>query len=255
MHPLFHFPTLEYVSGISLEYSSWPLQSPLTLPQEHGKWRQVNKNGMIMNKYLMALPLCAALALIAPTGGFAQTSAQTETSSETTATADQVESQLSLGEDASGAPELGKPYTKEVIGAWEIRCIKTEEDTDPCQMYQLLDDGQGAPVAEVSLFRLPGTGKAEAGATIVVPLETALPQQMTLSVDGGKARRYPYAFCNPVGCYVRMGLTDADIAAFKKGKEAVVTIVPALAPDQKVELKVSLDGFTASYNQASVIEQ
>ena len=122
-------------------------------------------------------------------------------------------------------------------------------------MYQLMDDGQGAPVAEVSLFRLPAGGKAEAGATIVVPLETALPQQLTLSVDGGNARRYPYAFCNPVGCYARLGLTPDDVAAFKRGNEAVITIVPALAPDQKVELSLSLTGFTKSYDQVSIIEQ
>ena len=211
-----------------------------------------------MNKFFTALPLCAALALTSPFAALAQT---TETPSaeapkpQTAEAAPKIEEQLSLGEDADKDPELGQPYTKEMNGDWELRCIKTEDGNDPCQMYQLLDDGQGAPVAEVSLFRLPGSGKAEAGATIVVPLETALPQQLTLAVDGGKARRYPYAFCNPVGCYVRMGLTAADIAAFKKGQQAVVTIVPALAPDQKVELTVSLKGFTASYDKVSVIEQ
>ena len=219
-----------------------------------------------MSKYLTALPLCAALALTAPMTAFAQstapaTTAEEETSTETkpkpgtSGTAAEIEEQLSLGQDADADPEMGKPYTKKEIGSWEMRCIKTEEEVDPCQMYQLLVDGEGAPVAEVSLFRLPEGGKAKAGATVVVPLETALPAQMTLSVDGGKARRYPYAFCNPVGCYVRMGLTDGDIAAFKRGKEAVITIVPALAPDQKVNLTLSLDGFTASYDEVSVIEQ
>ena len=221
-----------------------------------------------MSKYLTALPLCAALALTAPMMAFAQT-ATPETAAEestdqaeeikpqsgTSGNASEIEEQLSLGEDAEGESAMGKPYTKKEIGSWEMRCIKTEEEVDPCQMYQLLADGEGAPVAEVSLFRLPEGGKAKAGATVVVPLETALPAQMTLSVDGGKARRYPYAFCNPVGCYVRMGLTDADIAAFKRGKEAVITIVPALAPDQKVNLALSLDGFTASYDEVSVIEQ
>ncbi|SDG02888.1 invasion associated locus B family protein [Sulfitobacter delicatus] len=221
-----------------------------------------------MSKYLTALPLCAALALTAPMMAFAQT-ATPETAAEestdqaeeikpqpgTSGNASEIEEQLSLGEDAEGEAAMGKPYTKKEIGSWEMRCIKTEEEVDPCQMYQLLADGEGAPVAEVSLFRLPEGGKAKAGATVVVPLETALPAQMTLSVDGGKARRYPYAFCNPVGCYVRMGLTDADIAAFKRGKEAVITIVPALAPDQKVNLALSLDGFTASYDEVSVIEQ
>ena len=216
-----------------------------------------------MSKFMTALPLCAALALTAPMTAFAQTAteeqpAQTEEQQlqpGTSGNAAQIEEQLSLGEDAEKDPELGKPYTKKEIGSWEMRCIKTEEEVDPCQMYQLLADGEGAPVAEVSLFRLPDGGQAKAGATVVVPLETALPAQLTLSVDGGKARRYPYAFCNPVGCYVRMGLTDADIGAFKRGKQAVLTIVPALAPDQKVNLTLSLDGFTAGYDEVSVIEQ
>lgn len=207
-----------------------------------------------MSKFLTALPLCLALAISAPVAAFAQSTTATteETQSGTSA---EISEQLSLGEDAGKDPELGKPYTAEVIGAWEMRCIKTEEEKDPCQMYQLLDDGEGAPVAEISLFRLPGSGKAEAGATIIVPLETALPRQLTISVDGGKGRRYPYAFCNPVGCYVRLGLTAADITAFKRGKEAKITIIPALAPDQTVDLTLSLSGFTASYEKVSVIDQ
>lgn len=231
-----------------------------------------------MSKFFTALPLCAALAFAAPFPAFAQTTtppeetapeaAPEETAPEaapaatpeatpgvTPGSATEVEDQLSLGEDADKASDLGKPYTKEVIGAWEMRCIKTEEEVDPCQMYQLLEDKEGNPVAEVSLFRLPGAGKAVAGATIVVPLETALQSQLTLSVDGGKARRYPYAFCNPVGCYVRLGLTEDDIATFKRGNVGVFTIVPALAPDQKVALRLSLEGFTASYDTVSVIDQ
>jgi invasion protein IalB len=203
-----------------------------------------------MTKFLTALPLCAALAIFAPAAVFAQT---------TTATPDaapaeiSTESQLSLGEAVA---EVGKPYTREVNEAWEMRCIRGEEGREePCQMYQLLDDGQGAPVAEVSLFRLPEGGKAVAGATIIVPLETSLTAQLTISIDGDKARRYPFAFCNPVGCYVRLGLTGADIAAFKRGNEAVITIVPALAPDQKVDLPLSLKGFTASFDTVSVLDQ
>jgi invasion protein IalB len=208
-----------------------------------------------MTKIFTSFTLAAALALSAPVASWAQTTATTTTEEEQTGTTSQIEDQLSLGEDADGTAQVGQPYTAETIGAWEMRCIKTEGETDPCQMYQLLDDGEGAPVAEISLFRLPGSGKASAGATIIVPLETALPRQLTISVDGGKARRYPYAFCNPVGCYVRLGLTAEDISAFKRGREAVITIVPALAPDQTVDLTLSLDGFTASYDKVSVIDQ
>ncbi|MCX7565506.1 invasion associated locus B family protein [Sulfitobacter sp. F26169L] len=214
-----------------------------------------------MTKFSTTLTFCAALAISAPVVGFAQTATPqtdetvTVQTDETVEPSTSVEDQLSLGEEAENTSEVGKPYTRETIGAWEMRCIKVEEGEEPCQMYQLMDDGQGAPVAEVSLFRLPSGGKAVAGATIIVPLETALPQQLNISIDGGKARRYPYAFCNPVGCYVRLGLTNEDVASFKRGKEAKMTIVPALAPDQKVILTLSLNGFTASYDKVSVLNQ
>jgi invasion protein IalB len=88
-----------------------------------------------------------------------------------------------------------------------------------------------------------------------VPLETSLPAQVTVAIDGGAGKRYPFAFCNPVGCYARVGLTDADISAYKRGNEAKITIVPALAPDQKVVLNLSLEGFTAAYDKVSVLDR
>lgn len=219
-----------------------------------------------MLRFYAVLALAAAVGFGPQSGAFAQTTppateepapAESPETTETTPPAENIEDKLTFA-DEDGEGKVGQPYTREVIGAWEMRCIKGEEGAEadePCQMYQLMDDGEGVPVGEMSLFRLPGTGKAEAGATIVVPLETALPNQVTIAIDGGKARRYPYAFCNPVGCYARLGLTKEDVAAFKGGKEAIITIVPALAPDQKVNLAMSLEGFTASYAKVSVIEQ
>jgi invasion protein IalB len=207
-----------------------------------------------MIKLFTALPLCAALAVFAPAAAFAQTE-QPETTQETTeetTPAEGIESQLSLGEDVN---QVGRPYTRDVNDDWEMRCIRAEEGEEPCQMYQMMDDGQGAPVAEITLFRLPEGGQAVAGATLIVPLETSLTSQLTISVDGDKARRYPFAFCNPIGCYVRLGLTGADIDAFKRGTEATITIVPAMAPDQKVDLALSLKGFTASFDAVSVVDQ
>lgn len=193
--------------------------------------------------------LLGCAALIAGTSAFAQ---EGETQSGTAA---EIEEQLSLGTPADGELQLGQPYTSEVIGDWEMRCIRTEAEEDPCQMYQLMDDGEGAPVAEFSLFRLPEGGRAVAGATVVVPLETSLTNQLSISVDGGEARRYPFAFCAALGCYARVGLTAADVTAFKAGAVATITIVPAAAPDQKVNLEMSLSGFTASFDKVSVIDQ
>ena len=122
-------------------------------------------------------------------------------------------------------------------------------------MYQLLNDDAGSPVVEFSLFRLPEGGRATAGATIVVPLETALQQQLTIQVDSSEARRYPFAFCNQIGCYARIGLTEQDVAAFRAGNAARVSIAPFVAQDQAVNVTLSLTGFTAAFDKASTVAQ
>ena len=109
-------------------------------------------------------------------------------------------------------------------------------------------------MAEISLFRLEGGGQAVAGASVIVPLETLLPAQLTIAVDGAPGKRYNYSFCNPIGCVAQIGLTAEDVAAFKKGTEATVALVPAPAPDQVVKLKLSLKGFTAGYDTVDVVQ-
>jgi len=46
----------------------------------------------------------------------------------------------------------------------------------------------------------------------------------------------------------RIGFTQAEINGFKRGNVATLTIVPLAAPDEKVDLKVSLSGFTAGFD-------
>lgn len=202
---------------------------------------------LFSNGIALSLPLVFAASL---------TMAQSEPAQEEPVQeAPSIATDLSLGEEASDAPKVGQTYITDKFGDWSMRCIKTEEGDDPCQMYQLLADGEGAPISEFTLFRLPGEGQARAGATVIVPLETSLAAQLTVKIDDNPARRYPFAFCNTVGCYARIGLTEADVNTLKKGNKATLTIVPVLAPDQKVDVSLSLSGFTAAYDVVSVIEQ
>lgn len=148
-------------------------------------------------------------------------------------------------------PQPGQQYVSEEFNDWAIRCLKTEEGEDPCQMYQLMSDQDGNDVAEIAIVALPSSGQAVAGATIVVPLETLLTEQITLRVDGGQARRFPFNFCNVGGCVTRLGLTQEDIGLFRRGAQATLSLVPAAAPDQTVTVTMSLAGFTAAYEAAS----
>ena len=196
-----------------------------------------------------ALSLGLGLGVI----GFSSAATAQETTTGTTAETAQVPADapttdnLSMGTEAAGEPAVGSTYTVATFELWEQRCVKTAEGADPCQLYQLLKDAEGNSVAEISMFALPEGSEATAGATVVAPLETLLTANLTLGVDGGDMKMYQFNFCATIGCIARVGFTADEVARFKKGAKAIMTIVPAAAPDQKVVLEISLKGFTAGY--------
>ena len=153
---------------------------------------------------------------------------------------------LPLGQPESAVPRI---YVDQVFGDWEKRCVRIENQDDACQLFQVLRDETGNPVAEFTLAPLPEPeGEAVAGGTIITPLETLLTGQLRLVVDQGETKIYPFRFCREIGCYARLGFTAADIADLKRGNVARVSIVPLQAPDQVVTLDASLSGFTAGYD-------
>jgi invasion protein IalB len=155
---------------------------------------------------------------------------------------------LSTGTPVQTGPQVGQTYVAETFQDWEVRCVVADGGKDPCQLYQLLKDGNGNSVAEFSMFDLPPGGQAVAGATIITPLETLLTAELRMSVDGSQAKRYPYSFCSGVGCFSRVGFTAEEVEQFKKGASGQITIVAAAAPSDTVDLTVSLSGFTAGWN-------
>ncbi|WP_424940023.1 invasion associated locus B family protein [Aliiroseovarius sp. S253] len=193
---------------------------------------------------IKSLSLVAALSL--GTAAMAQ-----ENSEATTEETPAAEPKVDMGEPVDNTRQPGQTYVEKVVGDWERKCITLPEGQgeNPCQMYQLLKDETGNAVAEISLGKLPAGGQAAAGATVVVPLETLLTQQLTVSVDGSQGRRYPFRFCAPLGCVANIGFTSEEITGFKRGAKATVSIVPAAAPDQRVNLSMSLSGFTAAYDE------
>ena len=143
----------------------------------------------------------------------------------------------------------GQMYIPETSKDWEIRCGRAPEgQTDPCQMYQLLRDASGTPTAEITLFRIQGAPFA-AGAMIVTPLETLLTRAVTVVIDAGMPKRYPFKFCNTQGCVAEVGFTQEEVDAMKRGSGGKVVIVPVAAQRTNVELTLSLAGFTAAYDK------
>ncbi|WP_299946118.1 invasion associated locus B family protein [uncultured Ruegeria sp.] len=161
----------------------------------------------------------------------------------------EVGSDLDLGQTG---PRIGEQYVKEQSGDWNISCIKSEGNEDPCAMVQILDNPQGDPIAEISIGKLPQGGAAVAWANVVVPLETLLQAQLAVSIDGAPRKLYNYHHCVSVGCIAQLGLTQGDIDAMKSGSTAVLSLVPARLPDQVLNMEMSLSGFTSGFDGLSV---
>ena len=157
---------------------------------------------------------------------------------------------LSLGLNIE-VPNIGQPYIAERIGDWNIRCIRSENGQDPCELFQLLVNNEGNPLSEIMVFPLPQGQVAIAGATIIVPLKTLLTARMTIGFDTETTKSYPYSFCTEIGCIARIGLTEGDIALMKAGNKSVITIRHMDAPDKALNLNLSLSGFTAGFNKIS----
>ena len=143
--------------------------------------------------------------------------------------------------------QVGQAYPRETHGDWMLRCIKSPDGKDPCELYQLLKDADGGAVAEASVLSMKE--QVAAVVTFVAPLETDLQAGLGLAIDANKPSRFPFMLCAQVGCISRVGMSQAEVDALKRGKEATVSLLPFGAqPDQMVGLKLSLNGFTAGYN-------
>ncbi|MFT4959664.1 MAG: invasion protein IalB [Paracoccaceae bacterium] len=207
-----------------------------------------------MFRKLTVLSFAACVAMTS--FGYAQETTPDETITDQTTSKDStvIEPTLDMGQVVTEGPQIGERYAKNTFGSWELACFRTADGNDPCSLVQILTDETGNPTAEVSLFRIANGGVAIAGITVVVPLETSLPAQLTISVDGEQGKRYVYSFCNQIGCIAQIGLTQEDVDAFKKGNTASVSLVPAQAPDQVISLNMPLDGFTAGYNTVDIVQ-
>ncbi|MGM0661148.1 MAG: invasion associated locus B family protein [Pseudomonadota bacterium] len=199
----------------------------------------------------------AALFAFATMAGAQEATSESDSASETGDAAEQAEGAdpiqgLDTGREVQQDEE--ESYIKETFEDWQLKCFRTGTDEDLCQMYQLLTEEGGNPVAEFSLYKLADAGNVVAGATIAAPLGTLLTEEIKLSIDGGRSKSYNFSFCTMGGCFARIGLTQPDIDALKRGAMATLEIVPAQAPDQTVRIDASLAGFTSAYEAASELE-
>ncbi len=211
---------------------------------------------------------------------FAATAQDTETSTEDTAApaeaaeeaategtstaeeATDTESAEGAEDEAADGPQVGQTYVAETFTDWSLNCIVSGTGNDPCRFIQVLNNGEGGRVAQVSIVPLPPGRGVAAAAIIETPLGTLLrvprsaeelaqPGGLRIQVDNGELRVFQFTFCTEGGCVAEIGMEDSLVNAFKRGNVAKITIWSVDAPDQPVELSLSLSGFTAGFDRVA----
>ena len=198
--------------------------------------------GLLMKHKL--IPAIIAFLVVSPV-----TFAQETATVEETETSNSTEFKTAEELVQASKPAIGEGYLREKYGEWELRCIKAEVMKDEeCRVFNFLFDQDGNTIAQLDMQFLSTGGKAVAGVDIATPLGSLLTAQVVLKIDAGKAKRYPYTWCDQQGCYARFGMTQEEIEAMKRGAKANVIISSVAAPDQPLSMDLSLSGFTAVWN-------
>ncbi|SOB98692.1 invasion associated locus B family protein [Rhodobacter maris] len=200
-----------------------------------------------MKRQSISLALALSLSLAAPMA-LAQ-----ETPAADAATPAAPATEAPAAPPAASAEGPGTTYIKNTFDDWQVQCLRTENGSDPCEMFQVLKDGEGTRTAAISIMQLPKPeGEAVAGATITTPLETLLTRGVGLQIDSQKPLALPFNVCTQGGCFANVLLKPADLDLFKKGNKIAMTVVAAAAADKPVELTISLKGFTAAFDALAV---
>ena len=155
---------------------------------------------------------------------------------------------LSIDDTIMSKPQKTEPYIKERFENWSLKCIKPVNSIERCEANQIIFNQKQQPVAEISIIKLPKGQVAAAAATIIVPLETILSEGLVLAIQELEPKKYQFKFCNSLGCYSQIGLTDDEVEALKRKGKASIFLKHISSGDQKIVIPMSLDGFTKTFS-------
>ena len=155
---------------------------------------------------------------------------------------------LSIDDTMMSEPQKTELYIKESFENWTLKCIKSANSIERCKANQIIFNQKQQPVAEISIIKLPKGQVAAAAATIIVPLETILSEGLVLAIQELEPKRYQFKFCNSLGCYSQIGLTDDEVEALKKKEKASIYLKHISSGDQQIVIPMSLNGFTKTFS-------
>lgn len=136
-------------------------------------------------------------------------------------------------------------------GDWEIHCIT---GTDTCAMQQIGETSEGQRAMLVTIQRLAGVEadgqNVPAAITVSTPIGILIPYGVRVRIDEGNVAPVPLLRCLPESCAARAPLAQQAVDMFKKGSKATV----GFFLQNEVLVDISLNGFTAAYNDLTPVQ-
>lgn len=136
------------------------------------------------------------------------------------------------------------------VGDWVVNCITDRESKETvCSMIQPIFDETGeTQAAIIEIFAADNQNPLiSANAQLVTPLGTNLEQGIYMQVDDIRPQRnYRINYCLQSGCVARMAFFNSEVEEMKNGTLMIMTLF-AFNSDQPLAYRISLDGFTKSF--------
>ena len=154
--------------------------------------------------------------------------------------------------DAGASAPAARQDNTETIGTyadWQVQCDTFTSNDKPvrqCGMIQTVKNEQRQNIGlSVVIARLKRDGKELAMMRILVPLGVFLPSGIGLEIDDQAIGRIPFTSCPPQVCMAVAEIATDMLEKLKKGNTANFIVYEA--PGAGLNMKVSLNGFTAAY--------
>lgn len=191
-------------------------------------------------KHMLQASAAAIAALLIATGAMAQDTTQPETPQ---AGAESTPPTPPTGDPAAAESRI---KVKSTHGDWQVLCAPDESD---CYMYQVALNYRNQPVADFNIVRIDDDTPAKAGVTVLTPLGTLLTAGLVMQVDDHEPRQFPFVWCDGAGCFSRFAFDEEFLSDLKAGDQGLVSLRSMSNPAQEIILNLSLDGFTAAFDE------
>lgn len=218
---------------------------------KHAVRIQPSVGTQLMGVVLFAGSIFMSAAAVAQSEGGLKLGEQNQPATDTldlgaTAPADQTNSSESTLAplDQTAASEI----TRSTVGAWDVAC---PAEAVNCAMAQIGNDASGTPVLEMVVRKLAeplevGERTAIAVLDVITPLGVVLTEGLSVTIDDGRTESAPFQICTEQGCLVREPIDEELVTRFKRGNNAVVSVIAA--NQGEVSATLSLSGFTKAYD-------